>query len=55
MPSALLLLHAVGGVHGLLQVAQIVQTVKDTDDVDAVGDGLLHESVHHIIGVRPVA
>ena len=55
MSSALLLLHAVGGVYSLLQVAQVVQAVEDTDDIDAVGDGFLHEGIHHIVSVRSVA
>ncbi len=54
MSSALLLLHSVGGVHGLLQIAQVVQAVEDTDDVDTIGDGFLHESIHHVIRVRTV-
>ncbi len=54
MAPALLLLHPVGGVNRLLQIGQIVQTVKDTDDINAVGNGLLYESVHHIVCIGSV-
>ena len=43
------------GLYGGLQVAQVVQAVKDTDDVDAVGDGLLYEVLYYIICVVAVA
>ena len=44
-----------GGVHGGLQIAQIVQRVKDADDVDAVVQGFFHEVIHHVIRVVAVA
>ena len=42
-------------VHCGLQVAEIVQAVKDADDVNAVCDGLLDEVFHDIVGVVVVA
>ncbi len=47
------LLHRL--VDGNLQVAGIVQSVENTDDVDAVFHGVLHELAHHIVGVVLVA
>ena len=44
-----------GGLHGDLQVVHVVQSVEDTDDVDAVLHSLLHEQLHEIIGVVGVA
>ena len=44
-----------GGLDGLLQVAHVVQSVENTDDVNAVFDGLAAESVHHVVGVVLVA
>ena len=44
-----------GLVDGYLQVAHIVQSVEDTDDVDAVLDGVLHEFTHHVIGIVLIA
>ena len=55
MASAFLLLHPVGGVYGLLQIAQVIQTVKNTNDIDTVGNGLLYEGIHHIIRIGSVA
>ena len=40
---------SVGGFYSCLQVADIVQTVKDTDDVNTVGNGLLYKVLHYII------
>ena len=40
-----------GLVNGHLQVAGIVQGVEDTDDVNAVLDGVLHKLAHHIVGI----
>ncbi len=55
MASAFLLFHSVGGVYGLLQVAQIIQTVKNTDNIDTVCNGLLHKGIYNVICVRSVA
>ena len=40
-----------GGFHGDLQVVRIVEGVEDTDDVNAVLHGLLHEELDKVIGV----
>ena len=40
-----------GGFHGDLQVVRIVEGVEDTDDVNAVLHGLLHEKLDKVIGV----
>ena len=40
-----------GGFHGNLQVVGVVQSVEDTDDVDAVLHSLLHEQLDEIVGV----
>ena len=45
----------VGCLDGSLQVAGVVQRVKDTDDVDAVGNGLLDEVLDGVISVGTVA
>ena len=53
--------HGVGGgvllgcLQSSLDVAEIVQSVEDTQNVDAVLDGQLHELLHHIIVVVLVA
>ena len=44
-----------GGLDGLLQIADIVQGVEDADDVDAVLNRLAAEGVHHVVGVVLVA
>ena len=44
-----------GGLDGLLQIAHVVQSVENSDDVNAVLDGLAAESVHHVVGVVLVA
>ena len=38
-----------------LKVAKIVQAVKDTDDVDAVGNGFLHEILDNIVCIVAVS
>ena len=38
-----------------LQIAQIVQRVEDTDDVNAVLDGLLDELIDHVVRIMLVA
>ena len=44
-----------GGLDGLLQISDIVQSVENADDVDAVFDGLPAEGIHYVIGVVLVA
>ena len=44
-----------GGLDGLLQIAHVVESVENADDVDAVFDGLAAEGVHHVVGVVLVA
>ena len=55
MSSSLFLFHPVGGVYRLLQVAQVIETVEDTDNVDTVGNGFLHERIHHIVRIRAIS
>ena len=43
------------GVDGGLEVPRIVKRVEDTDDVDAVGNRLLHKVFDHIVGIVTVA
>ena len=43
------------GLDGLLQIAQIVQRIEDTDDINAVLDGLLDELIDHVIRIMLVA
>ena len=38
-----------------LKVPQIVEAVKDTDDVNTVGDGLLYEILYNVISIRLVS
>ena len=42
------------GLDRSLKVAQVVQAVKNTDDVDAVGDGLLYEILDNIVCIVAV-
>ncbi len=42
-------------LHRGLEVAEVVERVKDPDDVDAVVAGTLHEGFHHVVGVVLVA
>ena len=44
-----------GGLDRLLKVAQVVQRVKNTDDINAVLDGLLNELIHHVVRIMLVA
>ena len=44
-----------GGLDGLLEVAQIVQRIEDADDVNAVLDGLFDELIHHVVRIMLVA
>ena len=39
----------IGRLHSCLQVADIVQTVKNTNDINTIGNGLLYKVLHHII------
>ena len=45
----------VGGLYSGLQIADIVQAVENTDDIDTVGDGFLHEILHHVVCIVIVA
>ena len=38
-----------------LKVPQIVEAVKDTDDIDTVGDGLLNEILYNVVRIGLVA
>ena len=38
-----------GCLYCCLQVPDVVKTVENTDNIDSVGDGFLHEIFHHII------
>ena len=44
-----------GCVNRSLKVAEVVQAVEDTDDIDSVCNGLLHEILYYVIGVVIVA
>ena len=55
MTPALALLDLDGGINSGLEVPQVVEAVKDTDDVDTVGNGLLHKVLYHVISVMIVA
>ena len=44
-----------GGFDGRLQVARVVQRVENTQDVNAVGNGLLHEILDGVVRVMAVA
>ena len=44
-----------GGFHSDLQVVDVVQSVEDTDDIDAVLNSLSYEQLDEIIGVVGVA
>ena len=41
--------------HRGLKVSHIVQAVEDTDDVDSIRDGFLHEILYHVVAVGTVA
>ena len=45
----------IGCLYRCLQVAQIVHTVKNTDNIDAVGNRLLHKILYHIVSIRTVS
>ncbi len=44
-----------GGLHGRFQIARIVERVEDTDDIDAVFNGLSHEGIHHVVRIMLIA
>ena len=44
-----------GGLDGLLQIADVVEGVEDADDIDAVLHALAAEGVHHVVCVVLVA
>ena len=44
-----------GRLDGGLEVARVVQRVENTQDVDAVGNGLLHEILDGVVGIMAVA
>ena len=45
----------VGCADSGLQVAQIVHTVKNTDDVDSVCNGFLYEILYYVVCVRTIS
>ena len=42
-------------LYGAFQIAQIVQAVENTDDINSVCDGLLYEIFHHIVRIMTVS
>ena len=54
MSSAFPCLDLIGGIYCFLQIAQVVQAVKNTDNINAVGNGFFHKTVYHIIRIGPV-
>ena len=42
------------GADGRLQVARVIQRVENTQDVDAVRNGLLHKVLDRVVGIRTV-
>ena len=48
-------LFLLGCLDGGLEVADIVQCVEDTDDVDTIRDGLLYEVLNEVVGIVTVA
>ena len=44
-----------GGLDGLLQVAHVVECIKNADNVDAVLHALAAEGVHHVVSIVLVA
>ena len=45
----------VGGLYSCLQVADIIQTVKDTDNINTVGNGLLYKVLHNIVCIMVIS
>ena len=43
------------GLHGGLQVPEVVQCIEDTEDVDAVDCAALDEFFNQVVGIMPVA
>ena len=48
-------LFLLGSLNGSLQIADVVEAVKDTDDVNTVCDGFLNKVLHHIVSIVVVA
>ena len=48
-------LFLIGCFDSCLKISDIIQTVKNTDDIDTVGDGFLYEVFHHIIGIMAIS
>ena len=44
-----------GGADGSLQVAQVVQAVKNTDDINTVRDGLLDKILHYVVCIVSIS
>ena len=44
----------VGCLYCCLQVTEIIQTVKDTDNINTVCDGFLYEVLYHVICIMVV-
>ena len=42
-------------LYGCLQVAHIVQTVENTDNINSVCDRLLNKIFYHVVGIRTVS
>ena len=40
-----------GSLDGGLQVTRIVERVEDTDDINTVGNRLLHKVFDHVVGI----
>ena len=45
----------VGCLHCRLEIAKVVETVENTDNVDSVGNGFLYEIFYHIVAVGTVS
>ena len=50
MPS-----HLAHRANGPLQVAHVVHGIEDAEHVHPVGRGALHEAIHHVVRIVPVA
>ena len=48
-------LFLIGCLYSGLQVAQIVQAVENTDDINTVGNGLLYEIFYYIVCIMIVS
>ena len=45
----------IAGFYGAFQVTQVVQTVKNSDNVNTVCDGFLYEVLNHIISIMTIS